>query len=79
MASKENEIAILQPKVTEFCHNRVSLELPRWKSRISGVAAVPGHKFDPQPGTVGWRIGRCRGCGAGLNCGSDLIPGLETP
>ena len=33
------------------------LELLMWHSRISGVLGAPGHRFDPQPGTVGQGFG----------------------
>ena len=28
-----------------------------WHSRICGVLGAPGHRFDPQPGTVGQGFG----------------------
>ena len=32
---------------------RKNMELPLWCNRIVGVAALPGLRFDPQPGTRG--------------------------
>ena len=28
-------------------------KFPLWHNMINGVSAMPGHRFDPQPGTVG--------------------------
>ena len=41
---------------------------------------MPGHRFNPQPGAVSYRIWRCYcSCSIGLDCGWDLIPGPGTP
>ena len=31
------------------------LECPLWCNRIGGISAAPGHRLDPQPGTVGYK------------------------
>ena len=40
-------LGIKQIKNTDF------LEFPLWRNRIGGISGARGHRFNPQPGTVG--------------------------
>ena len=53
--------------------------IPSWCNGISGISAALGHRFNPQPSTVGYRIWRYHSCSVGYNCGLDLIPGQGAP
>ena len=53
------------------------MEIPIVLQQIGGISGAPGCRFDSQHG--GLRIQHCRSCGSDHNCGSDLIPGPETP
>ena len=52
-----------------------------WHNGIGSMSAASGHRFDPWPDTVEWRIWCCRSCGEGqsqLGLGSDSWLGNST-
>ena len=55
------------------------MEFPLGLNGIGSISAAAGRRFDLQSGTMGQRIQGCHSCGISRNCGSDLIPVLETP
>lgn len=55
------------------------LVLPPWHNRIGSILGALGHRFNPQPSTVGLRSQHCCSFGLGQECGSDLIPGSGVP
>ena len=54
-------------------------EFPLWCNGIGRVSTAPGHRFNPQPGTVDLRIWCCPNCDGACSCGLDPIPGPGTP
>ena len=61
-------------KLTEQIHT--ALMCITFKEKTTGISSVLGAMG---PLHSGLRIWQCHRCGLGLNCGSELIPGLGVP